>query len=272
MGVILDTISTFKNSLAGGSFEALSAATGESLSVRWFGEGTRCELLDCWGADSATKCQFSIRSPLLHDNVRGMRFGHMFNPTLSAADGNPQVYLAPYWKQPYQPTDTLIVEANGTAADRVVFTQLLRYDAPLQNGARLITAQEVESRFNNLVGILVSPTGAATGDFGSNVALNSSDDRLKANTDYALVGATSDLVYTTARITGADTGNFDISIPGSWQEDIQAGYFYEMARRWQQPLIPVINANNKATTNISVQSVDGAANPNIVLQFVELAG
>ena len=271
MGVILDTISTFKNSLTGGSFEALTAATGESLSVRWFGEGTRCELLDVWGGDSATKCQFSIRSPLLHDNIRGMRFAHLFNPTLSAADGNPQVYLAPYWKQPYQPTDTLIVEANGTAADRVVFTQLVKYDAPMQNGARLITAQEVEARFNNLVGILVSPTGAATGDFGASVTLASSDDRLKANTDYALVGATSDLVYTTGRLSGADTANFDISWPGSWQEDIQAGYFYEMARRWQQPLIPVINANNKGTTNISVASVDGATNPNICLQFVELS-
>lgn len=270
MGVILDTISCFKNSLTGGSFEALTAATGESLSVRWFGDNTRVELLDVWGADSATKCQFSIRSPLLHDNTRGMRFAHMFNPTLSAADGNPQVYLAPYWKQPYQPTDTLIVEANGTAADRAVLTQLLRYDAPSRDGARLISAIEAEARFQNLVGILVTPTGAATGDFGANVALNSSDDRLKANTDYALVGATSDLVYTTCRISGPDTANFDISFPGSWQEDIQAGYFYEMSRRWNQPLIPVINANNKGNTNISVASVDGATAPNICLQLIEL--
>jgi hypothetical protein len=271
VGVILDTIHAFKNSLTGGSFEALAAGTGESLSVRWFGDGTTCELLDVWGADSATKCQFSIRSPLLHDNVRGMRFGHMFNPTLSAADGNPQVYLAPYWKQPYQPTDTLIVEANGTAADRACLTQLVKYDAPGRDGARLMHAAEVEARFKNLVGILVTPTGAATGDFGANVALNSSDDRLKANVDYALVGATSDLVFTTCRVTGADTANFDVSFPGSWQEDIQAGYFYEMSRRWNQALCPVINANNKATTNVSVASVDGATAPNIVLQLVELA-
>jgi hypothetical protein len=271
VGTILDTISCFKNSLTGGSFEALAAATGESLSVRWFGDGTTVELLDVWGADSATKCQFSIRSPLLHDNTRGMRFGHMFNPTLSAADGNPQVYLAPYWKQPYQPTDTLIVEANGTAADRVVFTQLLKYTTPTATGGRFVSHAEAEARFKNLVGILVTPTGAATGDFGTGVALNSSDDRLKANTDYALVGATSDLVFTTARITGPDTANFDVSWPGSWQEDIQAGYFYEMSRRWQEPLCPVINANNKGNTNISVASVDGATAPNIVLQLVELA-
>src|SRR5690348_2941289 len=252
MGQILDTLTAFKNSLTGGSFEALSAATGDSLSIRWFGEGTQAQLLDAWVADSATKCQVSIRSPLLHDNVRGMRFGVMANPTLSANSGKPQELLAPFWKQPYQPTDTLIIEANGTAADRVVFSQLIHYDAPQYSGARLLGAAEVESRFNNLVGILVAPTGGATGDYGAVVALNSSDDRLKANTDYALVGATSDLMYTTACIVGPDTGNFPIPIAGSWQEDIQAGWFYEMSRRWGMPLCPVINANNKGNTNIKV--------------------
>ena len=34
----------------------------------------------------------------------------------------------------------------------------------------------------------------------ANVTLSSSDDRLKANTDYALVGATSDLMFTTCAI------------------------------------------------------------------------
>src|SRR5439155_5583533 len=181
-----------------------------------------------------------------------------------------QELLAPYWKQPYQPTDTLIVEANGTAADRVVFSQLLRYDAPQYSGARLMSALDVENRFNNLVGILVSPTAAATGDYGANVTLSSSDDRLKANTDYALVGATSDLMFTTCAIVGPDTGNFPISFPGSWQEDIQAGFFYEMARRWNLPLCPIINANNKGATNIKIADAGGAVAPNIVLQLVEL--
>src|SRR5206468_4814378 len=97
VGVILDDITAFKNSLTGGAFEALAAATGESLSIRWLGQNTKVELLEAWGGDSATKCQFSIRSPLLHDNVRGIRISNMFNPTLSGADGAPQVYLAPYW-------------------------------------------------------------------------------------------------------------------------------------------------------------------------------
>jgi hypothetical protein len=271
VGTIVDTLTAFKNSLAGGSFETLAAATGDSLSIRWFGDGTRAQLLEAWVGDSASKCQVSIRSPLLHDNVRGMRFGFMANPTLSATSGKPQALLAPYWKQPYQPTDTLIVEANGTAADRVVFSQLIHYDAPQYSGGRFIGAPEIEARFQNLVGILVAPTGGATGDYGAVVGLASSDDRLKANTDYALVGATSDLMYTTAAIVGPDTGNFPVSWPGSWQEDIQAGWFYEMSRRWNMALCPIINANNKGNTNIKLADAGGAVAPNIVLQFVELS-
>ena len=271
MGVFLDDITAFKNSLTGGAFEALAAATNESLSIRWLGSGTTCELIDAWGADSATKCQFSIRSPLLHDNVRGIRFGHMANPTLSANSGKPQFYLSPYWTQPYDPTDTLTIEANGTAADRVVFSQLLRYEVPGPLGARLLSHTEVQARLRNLVGILVAPTGAATGDFGTGVALNSSDDRLKANTDYALIGATSDLMYTTCALFGPDTGNLSVSWPGSWQEDIQAGYFFELSRQLQKPMIPVINSNNKGVTFIKIADAGGAISPNIVLQFAELA-
>jgi hypothetical protein len=270
MGVILDTITAFKNSLTGGSFEALSAASGEALAIRWLGSNTKVELLEAWGGDSATKCQFSIRSPLLHDNVRGIRFSNMFNPTLSGADGAPQIYLAPYWKQPYEPTDTLIVEALGTAADRTVFTQSLRYESPDIQGARLLSAPEVDARLENVVGILVSPTGAATGDYGTAIALNANDDRLKANTDYAYLGMTSDLPFTTLNLFGPDTANFGISIPGHWQEQVTAGWFYEMARRWNQPLIPVLNSNNKGVTFLKIADVGGAVAPNICLQFAEL--
>ncbi len=270
MGVILDDITTFKNSLTGGSFEALAAATGESTALRWLGANTRVELLELWGGDSATKCQFSIRSPLLHDNTRGIRVSSMFNPTLTGADGSPQLFLPPYWKQPYEPTDTLIVEANGTAADRCVLTQLVKYDSPDIQGARLLDYSTVESRLRNLVGILVSPTGGATGDYGATVALNSSDDRLKANTDYALLGLTSDLPCCTIGIFGPDTSNFTIPMPGHWDEKFTSGFFYEMSRRWSQALIPVFNANNKAVTFIKAADVGGAVAPNVSLLFAEL--
>lgn len=271
MGVILDDITCFKDNLTGGAFEALAAASGESLAIRWLGANTKVHLLDAWGGNNASKCDFSIRSPLLHDNTRGIRFAHMFNPTMSGADGNPQIYMAPYFRQQYEPTDTLIVEANGTAADDVTFSQLLKYESPEIQGARLITAEEVEMRNRNLVGIQVSPANAgATSTFGTPESIDTDDNRLKANTDYALVGITTDLPFTTLGIFGPDTANFTISMPGHWDAKVSAGWFYEMSKRWQEPLIPVINSNNKGVTFVKAATAGGGGTPLVDLQFVEL--
>ena len=271
MGVIIDEITAFSSTISGGGFEALAAESGQSLSIRWLGSNTSVELLDCWGSNHAHKCDFSIRSPLLHDNTRGIRFAHQFNPTLSVADGNPQLYLPPYWKQKYEPTDTLIVEVSGTASDQVVFTQMLKYDSPEISGARLMHSREVESRMKNLVGIRVSPSASGTAAiFGAAEAINSDDDRLKANTDYALLGLTTDLPFTTLEFYGPDTANFPIPIPGHWNEAITSGWFYEMSRRWNQPLVPIINSNNKGVTFTRIVDCTASSAPLISLLFAEL--
>lgn len=271
MGVILDDITVYKDSLTGGAFEALTAVDGESLSVRWLGAGTRVELLEAWGGNNASKCDFSIRSPLLHDNIRGIRFAHTFNPTLSGADGNPQLYLPPYWTQEYDPTDTLVVEANGTASDDVTFSQLLCYESPSIQGARLLTHTEVKARTRNLVGIRVSPAPhATTSTYGSAETIATDDDRLKANTDYALLGHTTDLPFTTLGFFGPDTANFTIPMPGHWDETKTAGWFYEMAARWNRPLIPVINSNNKGVTYVKAATAGGGGAPLVSLLFAEL--
>ncbi len=272
MGVILDDITTFKDNITGGAFEALAAVSGESLSLRWLGANTKVELLECWGGNNTSKMDVSIRSPLLHDNTRGIRFAHMFNPTLNVADGNPQLYLPPFWRQPYEPTDTLVNEVNGTAAADVTFTQLIKYESPDIQGARLLTADEVTSRLRNLVGIRVSPAAAAaTSDYGTAEAINSDDDRLKANTDYALLGLTTDLPFTTLGFFGPDTANFVIPIPGHWDERVSSGWFYDMARRWNEALIPVINSNNKGVTFTKLADAGGGSAPLICLLFAELA-
>lgn len=273
MGKILDSILCYKDSLTGGSFEALSVASGDSLSLRWFGEGTKAELLEVWGGNNATKCDFSIRSPLMHDNTRGLRFAHMFNPTQSGADGNPNLYLPPYWKQPLQPTDTLVAEVNGTASDDVTLALMVAYDAPNYPGARLATVEEVSARLRNLVGIRVSPGPAAsTSTWGTAEAINADDDRLKANTEYAWLGMTTDLPFTALKLYGPDTANYGIPIPGYRDENVTAGWFYDMARRWSQPLIPIISSNNKGVTQVAAADAGGGTAPLVTLLLAELSG
>lgn len=272
MGRYLDSILTFiDNATGGGARDTLAAASGDSLSLRWFEEGSRVQLYEVWGGNNTSKMDVFIRSPLLHDNVSGMRFSHMFNPTLSGADGNPQLYLAPAWRQVYHPTDTLINEVLATAAADITVCQFVVYDTPTMPGARLITAAEVNARIQNLVGIRVSPAPpAATSTWGTAEAIDSDDNRLKANTEYALLGLLTDLPFTALKITGTDTANFGIPIPGHWDSKITAQWFWEMSTRFNEPFIPVINSNNRGVTTTSLADVGGGTAPLITLQFAEL--
>jgi hypothetical protein len=273
VGVAIDTITAFKDSLTGSSFEALAAGSGDSLSIRFLDANADIRLIEAWGGNNVTKCDFSIRSPLLHDNTRGIRFAHMFNPTQSAADGNPQLYMSPYEFQRYRPSDTLIVEALGAASDDVTFTQLLWYEGPGVPDSKFIGFEECMSRMVNLVGIRVSPAGASsTSTYGTAEAINADDDRLKANTWYALLGHTTDLPHTTLTIKGPETGNLRVPMPGSQIEQITAGWFLELARRFGKRMIPVFNSNNKANIFVEVADAGGGATPLTCLKFAELSG
>ena len=273
MGVAIDTITAFKDSLTGSAFEALAAGSGDSLTLRFLDANAEIRLLEAWGANNATKCDFGIRSPLLHDNTRGIRFAHMFNPTQSGADGNPQLYMSPYEFQRYRPSDTLTVEALGAASDDVTFTQLVWYEGPGVPDSRFATYDEVIRRAVNLVGIRVSPAAAAsTSTYGTAEAINADDDRLKANTWYALIGHTTDLPHTTLTIKGPETGNLRVPMPGSQIEQITAGWFLELARRFQRRMVPCFNANNKANIFVEVADAGGGTTPLTSLKFLELDG
>jgi hypothetical protein len=273
VGTILDTITTYADGVTGnGGWDNLAAASGEALSIRWFEEGTKVTLLDAWGGNNAHKCDFNIHSPLMHDNTYGWRFSYEFNPTLSGADGNPQIFLPPYYTQPLVPTDTLTVQTLATASDDVTLTLAIMYDTPSIQGGRFATAEEVKARGKNLFGNRISPAAAtSTSTYGTAEAINSDDDRFKANTDYALIGAHTDLPATTLIVYGPDTANFHIPMPLSWDATKNVGYFYDLSRRLNKPLIPVINSNNKGVTFSQLADVGGGTAPLITLQWVELA-
>ena len=272
MGVSIDTITAFKDSLPGGSFEALTAAASDSLTLRFLDANADIRLLSAWGGDNATKCDFSIRSPLLHDNTRGIRFAHMFNPTQSGADGDPQIYMGDYEWQKYRPSDTLTVEASGTASDDVTFTQLVWYEGPGVPDSKFIGYEECMQKAVNLVGIRVAASPhATTSTYGTAVALNSSDDRLKANTWYAYIGLTTDLPYTTLTIKGPETGNLRVPCPGSQIEALSASWFADIARRMQKRCIPTFNANNKANIFLEAATSGGGGSPLTCLKLIELS-
>lgn len=259
-----------KANLTGGAFESLSALGGDSLSLFSFAQGSRAFLLTAWAIDSDSKAEFDIRSPRLHDNTRGIRVSTTPLAPGAVASNGAQIVLPRYTKQPLYSSDTLIEEVNGTAADDAILSQLIYYENLGGIAANLVTWAEIESRIANIVGIRVAPTSGAVVAFGATVTLISTEDRLQADLNYALLGYTADTPFTTFGIKGPDTGNLRVGGPGMIDGYITSNWFVNLSRDYGLPLIPVIEANNRGTTVIDCVDGEGATAPGINLIFAEL--
>ena len=270
MPPVITSIGAFKQNLTGGAFEALAAATGDSLAVPNFNAGTKGYLLEAWAGNSANAGEFGIRSPFFHDNIRGMRLDAMFNPTLSGADGDPQMLLGYHVRQPLYRSDTLIVEVNATATNNVGLGMLQYYEDLDGSDQQLDRFEAIEPYIVNTLGIRVAVTAGAAGDYGSTRALNADDDRLRANVDYAVLGITTQLPVCTISIKAPETSNRRIGLPGHWLQDKSADWFVDISQRYRIAAIPVINANNRGGTFLEAADPGGAIATLATVQLAQL--
>jgi len=254
----LQVVHTFKQAITGGAFEALAAASGDALAVPNFIQGSQAKILEVWAGNSANAGEFSIRSPSMHDNVRGIRMAAMFNPTLSGADGDPNLLFPLAFTQPLYPSDVLIVEVNATATNNVALAMLQLFDDLPGADQYLISYGELLSRAVDNVGIRVSVTAGAAGDYGTGVALNGTESRLKANTDYAILGATGQLPCCTLGFVAPETSGRKIAMPLSWNPLVSAGWFVDLSLKYDQALVPVVNSNNAGNVIFTAADPGGA--------------
>jgi len=257
MPPVITSIGAFKQNLTGGAFEALAAGTRDSLTIISFPDAQSAWVEEVFAGNSAHKMEVAVFSQRFGDNQFGLRMESMFNPTLSGADGVPQALLPRTLDIPVWSADTLNVQVNGTAADNADVVLQLYYTGIPGAGQRLASAPQVEqmvamgiSGNSRVLGIEVTVTPGATGNYGTAVALNTNDDRLQADYDYALIGYTCDQPALSFGISGPDTGFYRIPMPGHWDARHTADWFLQASRWRGTPHIPVINANNKATTFI----------------------
>lgn len=274
MPPILTCINAFKQSLTGGAFEALAAASGDSLSIMNYAEGSNAYVEEIYGGNSATKMEVAVFSPRFGDNQYGLRLQQMFNPTLSGADGVPQRLLPEEIDIPIYSTDTLNVQVNGTASDNANVLMQLYYENVPGLAARLATWDAIRGLImqpnqgnSRTLGIEVTVTPGATGNYGTAVALNANDDRLVANADYALLGYVTDQPALAFTIKGPDTAFQRIPMPGHWDSSKSARFFIAQSKQRGTPHIPVISSNNKGVTlleGISPSNV-GATKVSLIL-------
>jgi hypothetical protein len=260
MPPVITSIGAFKQNLTGGAFEALAAGTKDSLSIISFPDGEQAWIEEIFANNSAHKMEIAVFSQRFGDNTFGLRGEVQFRSGTTQSAIFPRSVDVPVWS-----ADALNVQVNGTAADNADAVLQLYYTNIQGAGQRLARAEQVIPLIkqgiagnSRVLGIEVTVTPGATGNYGTAVALNANDDRLQADYDYALIGYTSDQPALSLGISGPDTGFFRIPMPGMWQSRFTADWFLRQAIDRGVPHVPVINANNKAVTFLD--GID-AANP-----------
>lgn len=251
MGLGLESVLAFGTATTG-SFVSLSAGTGQSLSIRNFTSG-HAVLEDVWASDDTHAATISIHSPKMHDDVYGILSG--FTPLDGGGNVtfNPQSLLTGSPTQVVYATDTLTVAASATSSDKVATLLNIRYTDISGINARLYDWNTVKPLIVNEVGVQVTPeTSGTANQWGTAAAFNSGLYRLKANTDYAVLGVTVEKACNAVYINGIDTGNLNVGAPGYWNTKDGADFFVRKSVQYGTAHIPIINSNNSANISVNV--------------------
>lgn len=244
----LQTLTFSKVSLTGGAFEALSPIGTDSATFFNVPQGSVAYLAEVWAVDNLHACEISITASRFHDQVFGIRASVTSGATTAPVNRSVPINSIGI-DQPIFPSDVLTVQANGTAADDVIVTMTVYYQDIPGIHARLASYDYVKNHTKNVVGINTNLT-PGDGVAGTAVALNAADNRLHANTDYALLGFTGSLAFASLTVSGVDTGNLKVGGPVLGDPSHDAEMFLDFARAYNAPLVPIINSNNAGSTTL----------------------
>jgi hypothetical protein len=267
-GAALEVVSGFVTG-AGAVLTPWTVAPGNSLQVRSAPFNSNIWLCGLWAMNNLTAGVLRVRSPRLHDFVQGIRQRITVNDTEPLYPDSANLG----WKQRLIPQDVLTVEQSGQAANIDTGSLLIAYENLPGVAGRFIDNGLLKKAGVNIIGQELSiTTAAAGGGYTGQVAINSTNDNFKANTDYALLGGIVDVRCPTLRIQGVDTGNLGVGIPGEpTQRHVTANWFQRLTEALQMPLIPVFNSANKSAILCDILSITGALTVICDLYMVELA-
>jgi hypothetical protein len=199
----------------------------------------------------------------MHDANQGLRL---------QTGGILDVPVIPYdLDVPLFSVDTPIVELDETGAGTGAISVTYDYDDLPGVQPRLANWADVSPRIMAVSGVQVA-LGAigAIGSYSAGVALNASFDNFEAGADYALLGMTTPATRLAVSVAGQDTGNLKIGIPGLADPRTTADWFIRLSERSARPCIPIINANNKGSTQVFQADNAASAAINVTLILAEL--
>lgn len=243
----IDTIASYQGTV-NSTLAAGVMASGDSSTVRNFPSSSRAHLVAAYYDDVTTALPWRVRSPLLHDNVRGIQM----YPGATA----PENLLPASPMQELHAQDQLIFELSTAASTgKALGAIAIYYDQLPGAAARLYSPGDILGNVKNIKPLSVAiGSGANTAGQWLDTVITTTEDLLHANTDYAVLGATFDLAVACVGVKGTDTGNLRVCAPGTVAAKFGSDYFVRLSDRTGLPCIPVINAANAGNTYVSIIS------------------
>lgn len=228
----------------GATVTALTVNTNNSFTVRAFPEGQAAYLEGMW-TQQATAGIFQVRSPRMHDDVRGIRF--------TAAAANVRNFFDDWSEQFLFPNDPLRVEITGGGAETDSGALLVYYQNLPGIDARLQMWEQVKPRIVNHLTTVVTVVGpTVAGDWSAGTVFTTDSDLLKSDTDYAVLGYTVDTEVLAVGLSSSDTGNLRVGGPGPIEPIETRDWFVSLSLAHGTPHIPVFNSNNRGSINAFV--------------------
>jgi hypothetical protein len=266
MGRALEVLAGYATN-PGATLTTVTMSTGLSATIRGTDTTKPAWLLSAW-AFCATAGEMRITSPRLHDQVQGIRNRVTAALVAPLICGHNDAAFA----QRLYAQDNLTVQVSGGAAEMDCVGLLIGYDDLAGVAGRFIDFPTLKKQGINLVTVEVTLTAVATGLFGGSVAINSTNDNLIANTDYAIIGGMCDTRGCAIRINGVDLGNLGCGFPAEpTLRDATQNWFLALSSIFNAPYIPVINSANKTATTVDVETNGSGGTYVVNLQLVQLA-
>lgn len=251
----LDTVLT---SVAnpGATLIATTPATGDSLTTRAFAPGSFAGLAGII-RDGGTSGAALVKSPSFHDDVSGINFRSAETPTTMLLPRDT-------W-QALQPSDTLTVQVSGGTAETDLVA-LVNYYTQLNGiSARLNAWGDISGLVTYIETIQVAVTASGTAGQWSDTLITATQNLLKANMDYALLGYVTDTPLALIGLRGSETGNLRSCGPGVSATYDTSEWFVQLGEKSGYPCIPVFNANNRSSVYCSVADKAASTAANVTL-------
>lgn len=261
MGLARDTI-VFTATNPGASGAVATPNTGDSFTVRNFAPADFA-LLEQITRQGATEGFVQATSPMLHDDVRGIRFTTAETPSVLTM---PKAY-----GQPLRANDTLAVTISGGTAEVDMGALHVYYSNLIGSSARLHMWGDIAGNIANIKLLEVDFNTSATAGAWVDTLVTTTENLLKANTDYAVLGYLVDVATCVFGVKGQETGNLRVCGPGTTATDDTSNWFADRSEETSRPHIPVFNAANQGSVYVSCASAATSAAVKGQLVLAQLA-